>query len=211
MCVEAGLELNSAGLWPSRNWVWYPWDRPINLKLVVFNSRNQLFTVIRYLGCVTLQFPYELSLLSVFWITFKSNQKYMLDVVKKVFSRSGQTKTMQRGIMAFELTYSTENMSLYIYIYMGPEHSYYRKSKELPNKVNKITLPPHIAKEPCVFSEIKSITLHLCAVTIIYAEIKSNRLLPGKLNQYQQNASLQCRGNTLHLKWHLDVAYLHTV
>ncbi len=112
----------------------------------------------------------------------------MLDVVKKVFSRSGQTKTTQRGIMAFELTYSTENMSLYIY--MGPEHSYYRKSKELPNKVNKMTLPPHIAKEPCVFSEIKSITLHLCAVTIIYVEIKSNRLLPGKLNQYQQNAIL---------------------
>ncbi len=24
MCVGAELELNSAGLWPSRNWVWYP-------------------------------------------------------------------------------------------------------------------------------------------------------------------------------------------
>ncbi len=32
----------------------------------------------------------------------------------------------------------------------------------------------HLAKEPCVFSEIKSITLHLCGFTFIYAEIKSN-------------------------------------
>ncbi len=33
----------------------------------------------------------------------------------------------------------------------------------------------HLAKEPCVFSEIKSITLHLCGFTFIYAEIKSNK------------------------------------
>ncbi len=45
------------------------------------------------LVAVNLQFPYELSFLSVFWITSKSNQKYMLDVVKEVFSRSGRTKT----------------------------------------------------------------------------------------------------------------------
>ncbi len=32
---------------------------------------------------VKLQFPYELSFLSVFWITSKSNQKYMLDVVNE--------------------------------------------------------------------------------------------------------------------------------
>ncbi len=32
----------------------------------------------------------------------------------------------------------------------------------------------HLAKEPCVFSEIKSITLHLYGITFIYAEIKSN-------------------------------------
>ncbi len=38
---------------------------------------------------VKLQFPYELSFLSVFWITSNSNQKYMLDVVSEVFSRSG--------------------------------------------------------------------------------------------------------------------------
>ncbi len=73
---------------------------------------------------VQLQFPHELSFLSVFWINSQSNQKYMLDVVKKVFSRSGRTKTRCRE--AFELIYSTENMSLY----RVPEHSYYRKSKE---------------------------------------------------------------------------------
>ncbi len=45
---------------------------------------------------VQLQFPYELSFLSVFWISSKSNQKYMLDVVNEVFSRSGSTKTRHR-------------------------------------------------------------------------------------------------------------------
>ncbi len=43
-----------------------------------------------------LQFPYELSFLSVFWITSKSNQKYTLDVVNEVFSGSGRTNTRHR-------------------------------------------------------------------------------------------------------------------
>ncbi len=48
---------------------------------------------------VKLQFPYELSLLSVFGITSKSNQKYRLDVVSEVFYGSGKNKNMtQRGI-----------------------------------------------------------------------------------------------------------------
>ncbi len=48
---------------------------------------------------VKLQFPYELSFLSVFWITSKSNQKYRLDVVSEVFYGSGKNKNMtQRGI-----------------------------------------------------------------------------------------------------------------
>jgi len=48
---------------------------------------------------VKLQFPYELSFLSVFWITSKSNQKYRLDVVNEVFYGSGRNKNMtQRGI-----------------------------------------------------------------------------------------------------------------
>ncbi len=51
---------------------------------------------------VKLQFPYELSFLSVFWITSKSNQKYRLDVVSEIFSRSGRNKNMtQRGIRLF--------------------------------------------------------------------------------------------------------------
>ncbi len=45
---------------------------------------------------VKLQFPYELSFLSVFWITSKSSQKYMLDVVNEVFNRSGSPKTRHR-------------------------------------------------------------------------------------------------------------------
>ncbi len=45
---------------------------------------------------VKLQFPYELSFLSVFWITSNSNQKYMLDVVSEVFNRSGSPKTRHR-------------------------------------------------------------------------------------------------------------------
>ncbi len=48
--------------------------------------------------------------------------------------------------------------------------------------VNEITIPPHIAKEPRVFSEIKSITLHLCGFTFIYAEIKPNRRLARKVS-----------------------------
>ncbi len=49
-----------------------------------------------YRVTVKLQFPYELSFLSVFWITSNSNQKYMLDVVSEVFNRSGSPKTRHR-------------------------------------------------------------------------------------------------------------------
>ncbi len=46
-----------------------------------------------FLLVVKLQFPCELRFIYVIWITSKSNQKYMLDVVNEVFSRSGRTKT----------------------------------------------------------------------------------------------------------------------
>ncbi len=56
---------------------------------------------------VKLQFPYELSLLSVFGITSKSNQKYRLDVVSEVFYGSGKNKNMtQRGIRLLNSIYS---------------------------------------------------------------------------------------------------------
>ncbi len=75
---------------------------------------------------VTGAFPYELSFLSVFWITSNSNHKYMFDVVKKVFNRSGRNKNTAQRHQAFELVYSRSHMTLYRVL----EHSYYRKSKE---------------------------------------------------------------------------------
>ncbi len=68
----------------------------------------------------------------MYWITSKSNQKYMLDVVKEVFSRSGRKKnTMQRGIMAFELNLFLHHMSLN----MLPESLICPRGS--PNKVQK--------------------------------------------------------------------------
>ncbi len=43
MCVGAGLEQNSAGLRPSRNWVWCPWYREGNK--VVLHKRGLLKTL----------------------------------------------------------------------------------------------------------------------------------------------------------------------
>ncbi len=96
----------------------------------------------------------------------------MLDVVGEVFIRSGRTKTKHR---------KRKNKSLY----MVPEalilHEVHKMTKYgiagqtrnvkkmtlLPQF--KLTLLPHIANEPCVFSEIKSINpsfmllyIHLC-------------------------------------------------
>ncbi len=125
---------------------------------------------------VKLQFPYELSFLSVFWITSKSNQKYMLDVVNEVFSRSGRTKTRRREASWHHLFYG-ENAFIYgtrnSHITGGPQHDqkrYCRTDKEFKENDPSSTAP----KEPCVFSEMKNITLHLCGFSFIYAEIKSN-------------------------------------
>ncbi len=64
---------------------------------------------------VKLQFPYELSFLSVFWITYKTNQKHRLDVVSEVFYGSGRTQNKaHRGIMAFELNLFLTSMPLYM-------------------------------------------------------------------------------------------------
>ncbi len=41
MCVGAGLELNSAGLWPFRNWLWHPWCS-LFLDIVVQLPSNKL-------------------------------------------------------------------------------------------------------------------------------------------------------------------------
>ncbi len=87
----------------------------------------QLLEIENVKDYVKLQFPYELSFLSVFWVTSKSNHKYMFDVVKKVFNRSGRNKKHNaERHQAFELVYSRSHMTLY----RVPEHSYYRKSKE---------------------------------------------------------------------------------
>ncbi len=64
---------------------------------------------------VKLQFPYELSFLSVFWITSKSNQKYMLDVVNEDFSRSGRTKTRQREVSWLFNSFILGQACLYIW------------------------------------------------------------------------------------------------
>ncbi len=54
-------------------------------------------TIYKYIAfLVKLQFPYELSFLSVFWISSKSNQKHRLDVVSEVFNRSRSPKTRHR-------------------------------------------------------------------------------------------------------------------
>ncbi len=64
---------------------------------------------------VKLQFPYELSFLSVFLITSKSNQKHRLDVVSEVFYGSGRNKNMtQRGIRLLNSIYSKTSMPLYM-------------------------------------------------------------------------------------------------
>ncbi len=63
---------------------------------------------------VQLQFPHELSFLSVFWINSKSNQKYILDVVKKVFSRSGRTKTRCREASWLLNSFILQKTCLYI-------------------------------------------------------------------------------------------------
>ncbi len=64
---------------------------------------------------VKLQFPYELSFLSVFWITSKSNQKHRLDVVSEVFNRSGSPKTRHReASWLLKLIYSKTSMPLYM-------------------------------------------------------------------------------------------------
>ncbi len=131
--------------------------------------------------CVKLQLPYKLWFLSVFWITSKSNQKYMLDVVKEVFSRSGRTKKRCREASWLLNTFILgKNMSLYMVseaLILQEVHKMIKYGIAGQTKsAKKITLPPHIAKEPCVFSEIKSSTFNLCGFTLIYAEIESNSM-----------------------------------
>ncbi len=57
-------------------------------KIIACSLNCYMFNGLFQKGNVKLQFPYELSFLSVFWITSKSNQKYRLDVVNEVFNRS---------------------------------------------------------------------------------------------------------------------------
>ncbi len=65
---------------------------------------------------------------------FSINSEIYVGCCEKSLQQIWENKnTTQRCIMAFELIYSTENMSLY----RVPEHSYYRKSKEWPNKVKQ--------------------------------------------------------------------------
>ncbi len=138
---------------------------------------------------VKLQFPYELSVLSVFWITSKSNQKYRLDVVSEVFSRSGSAKDKtHRGIMAFVLNLFLTSMTLY----MVPEsfvcpggspndqiryrkhsmtdtewmHSFSTYRQEPP-----VQRPPPLIARSNITSELFTI---LCSFVFTYAEIKSN-------------------------------------
>ncbi len=64
---------------------------------------------------VKLQFAYELSFLSVFWITSKSNQKYMLDVVNEIFYRSGSPKTRHREASWLLNSFILRQACLYIW------------------------------------------------------------------------------------------------
>ncbi len=100
----------------------------------------------------------------------------MLDVVNEVFSRSGRTKTRRREASWHHLFYG-ENAFIYgtrnFHITGGPQHDqkrYCRTDQEFKENDPSSTAP----KEPCVFSEMKNITLHLCGFSFIYAEIKSN-------------------------------------
>ncbi len=125
---------------------------------------------------VKLQLPYELSFLSVFWITSKSNLKKSgcCEIsLQQIWENKDKT---QRGIMAFE-TNLFYGKHVFIYgtrsshITGGPQNDqirYSRTDKECKENDPSSTA----AKEPCVFSEIKSITLDLCGFTFIYAEIK---------------------------------------
>ncbi len=123
---------------------------------------------------VKLPIPYELSCLSVFWITSKSNHKYTLDVMREVFSRSGRTKTRHREASWLSISFILgKNMSLYmvpeaLILHQVHKMTFYRQ------RMHRLHPLLHLAKEPCVFRKNKSITLHLFGFTFIHAEIKSN-------------------------------------
>ncbi len=81
----------------------------------LFSRHFSLYNLFIFLSIVKLQLPYELSFLSVFWITSKSYQTYMLDVVREVFSRSGRTKTRRREASWLSNSFILgKNISLYM-------------------------------------------------------------------------------------------------
>ncbi len=120
--------------WPDTETVSYPkqsisWTLDIKHTTILYNYlfTTHLFIFFHFkfahqtshiIVCIVvkLKFPYELSFLSVFWITSKSNQKKYVGCCGRSLQQIWENKNMtQRGIMTFELIYSKENMSLYIY------------------------------------------------------------------------------------------------
>ncbi len=73
-------------------------------------------------GAQTTCKTYELSFLSVFWITSKSNQNYMLDVVNEIFYRSGSPKTRHREASWLLNSFIICKTGLYIWDQWGEVH-----------------------------------------------------------------------------------------
>ncbi len=135
---------------------------------------NRWLSVHSFMIRVKPQFPYELSFLSVFWITSKSNQKYMLDVVNEVFSRYGSTKTRHR-----EASWLLNSIySWHHFIYVSRK---FRMSRGSPNyqiryRKHSMTDTEWMHSFSTYSQEPRNqrALYHLCSFVFTYAEIKSN-------------------------------------
>ncbi len=130
-----------------------------------------------------LQLLYELSFHSVLWITSKSNKKYVGCCERSLQQIWENKNTAQRGIMPFRTEFFLETTSLNMLpeslICPGGSPNYqirFRKHSMTGKECSENNPSSTYSQEPCVFSELKNITLHLCGFALIYAEIKSNSL-----------------------------------